>query len=90
MNAACESRQQILCNRLDDEDQKVLAIPEWVQYEIDHPKAMGEGQCATPGLLAQGGVAGEDSPTESMPVSRICARLLRGTSLQKHLHPLSR
>src|SRR5205807_1735227 len=23
---------------------EVVTIPEWVQYEIDHPKAMGEGR----------------------------------------------
>src|SRR5205823_7912429 len=24
--------------------QRQVGIPEWVQYEIDHPKAMGEGR----------------------------------------------
>jgi hypothetical protein len=29
---------------VDPEDRKILTIPAWVQYEIDHPKAMGEGR----------------------------------------------
>jgi hypothetical protein len=28
----------------DPADRKVLTIPAWVQYEIDHPKAMGQGR----------------------------------------------
>jgi hypothetical protein len=41
----CDAKEIIVCDRPDDsEDQRILAIPDWVQYEIDHPKAMGQGR----------------------------------------------
>jgi hypothetical protein len=32
------------CRADDSETRSILAIPDWVQYEIDHPKPMGEGR----------------------------------------------
>jgi hypothetical protein len=40
-----DTQEMIVCDRPDDsEDRRIIAIPDWVQYEIDHPRAMGEGR----------------------------------------------